>query len=69
MLRRYTDPMKFTATKTGPDSLGLCELLERFAAEQWLPKHVSAGEAGSLVLDLFRRKLLADLGAIELKAE
>ena len=53
---RAIAPMQFTATTTGPDSLGLCQLLERFAAEQWLPAHATREEAAGIVLDLFRRQ-------------
>jgi hypothetical protein len=37
--------MRFTVARRGSDPLGLREMLERFANEQWLPAHVTREEA------------------------
>jgi hypothetical protein len=42
-------------TTEGQNRLGLAELCEQFANDQWLPTHVLAHEAVGLVLDLFKR--------------
>jgi hypothetical protein len=49
--------MHFTVTCIGSDPLGLLEMLERFANEQWLPAHVTRDEAAVIALDQFERTI------------
>jgi hypothetical protein len=43
--------MQFKVTTEGPDRLGLRQLAESFANDQWLPAHVTPEQAAEIVLD------------------
>ena len=53
--------MQFKVTTEGQNRLGLAELCQRFANEQWLPAHVLPHEASEIVLDLFKRAVAGEL--------
>jgi len=53
--------MKFKVTTDEQNRLGLAELCERFANEQWLTAHMLADEAEESVLDAFRRAVAGEL--------
>jgi len=61
--------MRFTVTCHGSDSLGLRDLLERFANEQWFPAHVTREEAAVIVLDQFKRTIAQTLALSAVTAE
>jgi hypothetical protein len=60
--------MRFKATCLGRDPLGLRELLETFANEQWLPAHATREQATEIVLDQFKRTIAQTLEMLELQA-
>ena len=60
--------MEFRCSTTGSDSLGLKDLLERFANDQWIGNHYTPEQAVSFVVDRFKRRIAADLEMIELTA-
>jgi hypothetical protein len=62
----YNAGMRFTAKSTGPDSLSLAALLEKFANEQWLADHYTPEQAAAFILDRFKRRIASDLEMIEL---
>ena len=49
--------MFFTVTTLSRNTLGLCELLERFAAEPWIPAHYTPEQAAEFVLDQFSGRM------------
>ena len=49
--------MPFAATTTGPDKLGLCQALELFANEQWIPGFLDDEQRGAWVWDQWERTL------------
>ena len=57
----------FHATTDGPNKLGLRELLERFAAEQWVAAHMTPEQAAASVLDVFKRQLAQKLELLGLE--
>ena len=59
--------MPFTVTKLSRDSLGLRELLQRFAAEQWIPAHYTPEEAAAFVLDQFKRTVAVEVAGLEVQ--
>ena len=59
--------MQFKVTTDGQNRLGLAELCERFANEQWLPAHVLAHEATEIVLDLFKRAVAGELELLQVE--
>jgi len=56
----------FTATTEGRNSLGVCELLERYANEQWVADHYALEEAADITLDCFTRLVRQELELLEL---
>jgi hypothetical protein len=56
--------MRLTVTCHGNDPLGLRELLERFAADQWLPAHATPEQATAIVLDQFQRTIAATMAML-----
>jgi hypothetical protein len=56
----------FTATTEGPNRLGLCELLQRYADDQWVAEHLLDEEAAESVLDCFKRSVRQELELLEL---
>lgn len=61
--------MRFSARSHGRDDLGLAELLERFAIDQWIAGHYTPEQAVAFILDRFKRRIAADLEMIELTAK
>ena len=61
--------MPFTATTTGPDRLGLCQALELFANEQWIPDYLDDEQRIAWLRDLFRRTLNGELKLLELRLD
>ena len=56
----------FTATTEGPNRLGLCELLQRYANEQWVAHHMTDEQAAESVLDCFKRAVRQELELLDL---
>jgi hypothetical protein len=52
---------RFSVTNEGRNVLGLAELCERFANDQWIPAHTLPHEVEALVLDQFKRAVEAEL--------
>lgn len=59
--------LKFTATTEGQNRLGLRELLQHFADEQWVAAHLTEGQAADAVLDTFKRTVAGELQLLELE--
>jgi hypothetical protein len=57
----------FTASTTGPDRLGLRELLQRYADEMWTAAHMTPQQAAASVLDCFKRAVRQEMEMLELK--
>ena len=57
----------FTAKTAGPNRLGLRELLQRYADEQWVENHMTPTQVAAAVLDCFRRAVRQDLELLDLK--
>jgi len=51
----------FTATTEGPNRLGLRELLQRYANEQWVADQMTPEQAAESVLDCFKRAVRQEL--------
>jgi hypothetical protein len=56
----------FHATTEGQNRLGLRELLERYADEQWVADHMTPEQAAESVLDTFTRAVRQELELLEL---
>ena len=56
----------FTATTEGQNRLGLRELLQRYADEQWVADHMTPEQAAESVLDCFRRAVAGELELLDL---
>ena len=60
--------MRHFITKTeGLNRLGLSELLQRYADEQWVAAHMTPDQAAVSVLDSFKRAVRQELELIELE--
>jgi hypothetical protein len=57
----------FHATTEGQNRLGLRELLERWANEQWIADHMTPEQAAESVLDTFKRSVRQELELLELE--
>jgi len=57
----------FTATTEGQNRLGLRELLQRYANEQWVAANMTPTQAAESVLDCFRRAVRQELELLDLK--
>jgi hypothetical protein len=57
----------FHATTEGQNRLGLRELLERYANEQWVADHYTLEEAAEITLDCFKREVRQELELLELR--
>jgi hypothetical protein len=53
--------MQFTVTTEGRDNLGLRQLAEDFANQQWVPDHYTPEQATEFALDQFKRTVLSEL--------
>jgi hypothetical protein len=56
----------FTASTLATDTLGLRDLLQRFADERWLPANATPDNRAAIVLRDFKLRVLHDLEALEL---
>jgi hypothetical protein len=52
---------RFFASTEGPNRLGLRELLQRYADEQWVAAHMTPEQAAASVLDCFKRSVAGEL--------
>jgi len=59
--------LTFTATTEGPNRLGVRELLQRYADEQWVAVHMTPEQAADSVLDCFKRAVAGELKLLDLK--
>jgi len=60
-------PMRtFHATTEGQNRLGLREMLERYANEQWVADHYTLEEAADITLDCFKRLVRQGLELLDL---
>jgi hypothetical protein len=59
--------LKFTATTEAPNRLGLRELLQRYADQQWMAVHLTPEQAAESVLDCFKRAVAGELELLDLK--
>jgi len=57
----------FTATTEGQNRLGLRELLQRYADEQWVANHFTKEQAAAAVLSTFKAAVINELKLLELK--
>jgi hypothetical protein len=57
----------FTATTDGTNRLGLCNLLQQYADQQWVAVHLTPEHAAESVLDCFKRAVAGELELLELK--
>jgi hypothetical protein len=58
--------MRFRVTAEGQNRLGLAELFERFAREQWPAGHMLPHEAAESMLDAFKRAVAGELELLEI---
>jgi hypothetical protein len=58
--------LKFTSTTEGTNRLGLRELLQRYADEQWVAVHLTPEQAAESVLDCFKRAVAGELELLDL---
>jgi hypothetical protein len=56
---------KFIVTTESQNRLGLRELCESYANDQWIAAHMTPEQAAESVLDCFRRAVLAELEMLE----
>ncbi len=57
----------FTAHHHGTDKLGLAALQEAFANDQWIGEHYSEEQACELLLDRFKKLVVAELEMVEVR--
>jgi hypothetical protein len=53
--------MQFAVSTEGRDLLGLRQIAENFANQQWVPDHYTPGQAAEFVLDQFKRTVAMEL--------
>ena len=56
-----------TAKTEGQNKLGLSELLQRYADEQWVAAHMTTDQAAASVLDCFKRAVNQELELLEME--
>ena len=56
----------FTATTEGPNRLGLRELLQRYADEQWVADHITDEQVAASMFVCFQRALRYELELLDL---
>ena len=59
----------FKATAEGSDKLGLREILEKYANDQWLPAHCTDEQKCAIVLDQLKRQITQELKLLVLEAD
>jgi hypothetical protein len=57
----------FTAKSEGRNRLGLREMLQRYADEQWVAVHMTNRQASESVIDCFKRVVSQELELLDLK--
>ena len=57
----------FNAATEGLNRLGLRELLQRYADDQWVAAHMTEEQAAESVLDCFKRAVAQELQLLELR--
>ena len=57
--------MKHRIITTGQDQHGLCDRLQQFADEYWLPDHVSDELGAEIILEAFKRKVAGELELLD----
>jgi hypothetical protein len=60
---------QFTVTTEGQNRLGLRELCQRFADEQWVADHLTSAQAAESILREFKRAVRAELEMLDLKCK
>lgn len=58
---------RFVVTTEGPNRLGLRELCEQFANDQWSAAHMTPDRAAEALREQFRRAVLKELELLEVK--
>lgn len=58
---------RFVVTTDGPNRLGLRELCEHFANDQWSAAHMTAEQAADALLEQFRRAVLQELELLQVE--
>ena len=58
---------RFIANTDGANRLGLRELLQCYANEQWVAVHMTTERAAESVLDCFKRAVRQELELLDLK--
>ena len=56
---------RFIAKTEGQNRLGLRELCEQYANDQWVADHMTAEQAAESMLDCFRRAMVQELELLE----
>lgn len=57
------------AKTQGQNRLGLWELCEQYANEDWVAVHMTNGQAAESVLECFRRAVMQELQLLELECK
>ena len=60
---------RFIVTTEGQNRLGLRELCERYANEQWVAAHMTPEQAAASVLECFKLAVHQELELLELQCE
>jgi hypothetical protein len=60
---------RFTVTTEGENRLGLRELCQQFADDEWVADHLTDEEAGESVLDRFKRTVRAELELLKVETK
>ena len=58
---------RFIAKTVGRNRLGLRELCEQYANDQWVAAHMTPEQAAESVLDQFKRAVMQELELLELE--
>lgn len=58
---------QFQITHHGEDKLGMREILQRYADDQWFAEHYTSKQAADALLDRFKRVIAAELELIEVE--
>jgi hypothetical protein len=58
---------RFLATTEGRNQLGLRELLQHYAEEQWVADHLTPEQAAESVLDCFKRAVRTEMELLDLE--
>lgn len=58
---------RFVVTTEGPNRLGLRELCEQFANDQWSAAHMTPQQAAEALREQFRRAVLQELELLQVE--